>query len=47
MIHRMEWYFNKVGNLEITDALAELLLSKVMKNAAKLCHVLGDYDVSV
>ena len=44
MMHTMERYFTNGGNMELTDALAEGLLSTVMKNAVILHTDPANYE---
>ncbi len=44
LMHTMERYFTKGGNMEITDAIAEGLLRTVMKNAEILAKEPENYD---
>ena len=44
MMHTMERYFNGLGSMEITDAIAEGLLKVVMKNAKKALEDPNDYN---
>lgn len=44
MMHTMERYFTKGGNMEITDAIAEGLLRTVKTNAEILARDPGNYD---
>lgn len=44
MMHTMERYFSAIGNLELTDAIAEALLKTVMKNAKILVDEPGNYE---
>lgn len=44
LMHTMERYFTKGGNMEITDAIAEGLLRTVMKNSEILAKEPENYD---
>ena len=44
MMHTMERYFSRIGNMELTDALAEGLLRTVMENARILMKEPSNYD---
>ena len=44
MMHTMERYFNRLGSMEITDAIAEGLLKTVMRNAKKALEDPSDYN---
>ena len=44
MMHTMERYFNKMGSMEITDAIAEGLLKVVMRNTRKVLENPKDYN---
>ena len=44
MMHTMERYFSPVGNMEITDAIAEGLLKTVIRNAPKIIQNPKDYN---
>ena len=44
MMHTMERYFTSMGNLELTDAIAEALLRTVMENAKILHADPANYD---
>ncbi len=44
MMHTLERYFTNLGNMELTDSIAEGLLKTVMKNALILHKDPGNYD---
>ena len=44
MMHTMERYFNKAGNMEITDAIAENLIKVVMRNTKILMEDPNNYN---
>ena len=44
MMHTMERYFNKMGSMEITDAIATGILKTVMRNTKKALENPNDYN---
>lgn len=44
MMHTMERYFNRSGNMELTDSISENLIRTVMKNAQILMKEPDNYD---
>ena len=44
MMHTMERYFNRMGSMEITDAIATGLLKTVMRNTKKALENPNDYN---